>query len=364
MKLDKLFKLAVNGKTLEYTIEVEGNTYRTISGYTDGVKTLTEWTVCHGKNTGKKNATTPEQQAMAEALAMQTKRLERGYFTSISDINNSTTFNPMLAHDWEKYQNKVSYPVYCQPKLDGIRCIVKSNGMWTRNGKPIISAPHIFETLKPLFEENPDLILDGELYADKFANDFNAICSLVKKTKPTEEDLEKSKKSIEYHIYDLPSHDGTFLERSEALKSLTLPSCCVLVPTYKCGSSLAIIEWQHEFINWGYEGLMVRLDKKYENKRSKYLLKYKMFQDQEFTIIDIQEGIGNKTGMVGSFVFETPEGKHFNASPKFNWEECKYIWDNRDKIIGCTATVKYFNLTPDGIPRFPVVKQYARETWE
>ena len=36
MKLDKLFKLAVNGKTLEYTIEVEGNAYRTISGYTDG----------------------------------------------------------------------------------------------------------------------------------------------------------------------------------------------------------------------------------------------------------------------------------------------------------------------------------------
>ena len=143
-----------------------------------------------------------------------------------------------------------------------------------------------------------------------------------------------------------------------------MPSCCVLVPTYKCGSSLAIIEWQHEFINWGYEGLMVRLDEKYENKRSKYLLKYKMFQDQEFTIIDIQEGIGNKMGMVGSFVFETEEGKRFNASPKFNWEECKYIWDNRDKIIGCTATVKYFNITPDGIPRFPVVKQYNRESWE
>ena len=35
--------------------------------------------------------------------------------------------------------------------------------------------------MKPLFETNPDLIFDGELYADKFANDFNAICSLVKK---------------------------------------------------------------------------------------------------------------------------------------------------------------------------------------
>ena len=364
MKLDKLFKRAVNGKVLEYTIEVLDNCYRTISGYTDGVKTTTEWTVCEGKNIGKKNATTPEQQALAEAAAMQTKRLERGYFTDINDIDCSTVFNPMLAHSWEKYKDKISYPIYAQPKLDGIRCIVKSDGMWTRNGKAIVSAPHVFEALKFLFEANPELIFDGELYADQFANDFNAICSLVKKTKPSQRDLDESKSKIEYHIYDLPSYDSVFTERLNVLKSLELHSCCVLVPTYKCNTGMDIIEWQYSFIEWGYEGLMARIDEKYENKRSKYLLKYKMFQDQEFTIIDIQEGIGNKMGMVGSFVFETEEGKQFNASPKFNWEECKYIWDNRDKIIGCTATVKYFNITPDGIPRFPVVKQYNRESWE
>jgi DNA ligase-1 len=364
MKLDKLFKRAVNGKILEYTIEVIDNKYRTISGYIDGAKTTTEWTLCSGKNTGKKNATTSGQQALAEALAMQTKRLERGYFTDINDVDCSTIFNPMLAHDVQKYESKIKYPVFSQPKLDGVRCIIKNDGMWSRNGKKIISAPHIFESMKSLFENDPDLIFDGELYADKFANNFNAIISLVKKTKPTSEDLDESARLIEYHIYDLPSHEDCFIERFKSLLKIQFPNCCKLVKTDQIDNKNDLIAYYEDYIMEGYEGQMIRTNDMYENKRSKFLLKHKSFIDEEYVILDIQEGIGNKSGMVGSFVFETKQGKRFNASPKFNWEECKQIWENSSSIIGQTATVKYFNLTPDGIPRFPVVIQYGRETWE
>jgi DNA ligase-1 len=100
---------------------------------------------------------------------------------------------------------------------------------------------------------------------------------------------------------------------------------------------------------------MIRLDKEYENKRSKSLLKHKSFIDEEYTILDVVEGEGNKTGMVGSFIFENKDGKRFNSSPKFNWEVCKQMWNERDTLIGKQATVKYFNLTPDNIPRFPYV---------
>ena len=126
-----------------------------------------------GKNVGKVNETTAEEQAMKEAKAEWTKRTERGYFENIKNIDKGTIFKPMLANKWEDRKDKVTYPLYSQPKLDGIRCIVKSDGMWTRTGKKIVSAPHIFQALKPYFEKNPDLIFDGELYADKYANDFN-----------------------------------------------------------------------------------------------------------------------------------------------------------------------------------------------
>ena len=359
MKLNTLYSRAINGKINEYVIEIENNKYRTISGYTDGVKTVSEWKVCAAKS-----YCTAEEQAMKEATAIHRKKMETGSFENIADIDNETYFEPMLAHDWHKEKHKIRYPIYSQPKLDGIRCIVRKDGMWSRNGKRIISAPHIFEAMESLFKDNPDLIFDGELYADKFANDFNAICSLVKKTKPTAEDLNTSAKNIQYHVYDLPSHNRIFSDRFNMLWSLDLPECCILVETTQIFEDDEIMPIYYDYIDKGYEGQMIRLDKSYENKRSKSLLKHKSFIDEEYTILGIEEGIGNKTGMVGSFIFESKTGKRFNSSPKFNWEECQRMWKERDQLIGKSATVKYFNLTPDGIPRFPYVIKIDRESYE
>jgi len=295
---------------------------------------------------------------------MWTKKLELGSYESIDNIDTPKFFNPMLAHKFEDHKDKIEYPVYSQPKLDGIRCIVRADGMWSRNGKRIVSAPHIFESMKPLFETNPDLIFDGELYADKFANDFNAICSLVKKTKPTSNDLAKSKESIQYHIYDLPSCSGTFTQRNKALIDIGVPRGCVIVTTDKVNNENELMGCYSAYVGWGYEGQMIRLDKEYESKRSKLLLKHKSFIDEEYIILDVVEGEGNKTGMVGSFIFKSKTGHIFNSSPKFNWEECKAMWNNKNELIGKSATVKYFNLTPDGVPRFPYVIKIDRESYE
>jgi DNA ligase-1 len=236
--------------------------------------------------------------------------------------------------------------------------------MFSRNGKPILSAPHIFESLQPLFDENPDLIFDGELYADKFANDFNKIVSLVKKTKPTDADLKESKKNIDYHIYDLPSVDDTFRVRYSTLCSLRLPKECIVVKTHIVKSEDIVMERYGEYVEAGYEGQMLRLDSKYENKRSKTLLKHKSFVDEEYTILDICEGEGNRTGTAGYMVFETADGKPFKSNVKGTWEETAEMLKSKKKLIGKQATIKYFNLTPDGIPRFPFVINIDRSSYE
>lgn len=352
-----LYSRATTGKVLEWTIEVESNKYRTISGYLDGVKTTSEWTICEPKNVGRANATTAELQAINEATAIHRKKMEKGAFENINDIDTPIYFEPMLANKWEDYKDKVTFPVFSQPKLDGIRCIVKQDGMWTRNGKAIISAPHIFECLKPLFEINPTLIFDGELYADKFSNDFNAICSLVKKTKPTTQDILESKEKIQYHIYDLPSYNAVFSARYQHLYKMlkNYNDAIVVVKTDQLDNMNDVSAYYEDYVMSGYEGQMIRLDKEYENKRSKSLLKHKSFIDEEYIILDIEEGNGNKAGMIGSFVFKNKDGKQFNASPKFNWEICQQMWNDKESLIGKQATVKYFNLTPDNIPRFPYV---------
>ena len=363
MKLETIYKKTKGNKIQEWTIEVDGNKHRTISGQTDGLKVTSEWTVCKGKNTGKSNQTTDEEQAIAESHAKRKIKLERGYFENINSIDEKQYFEPMLANKWEDYKDKVSYPIFSQPKLDGIRCIVKSNGMWSRNGKEIVSAPHIFESMKFLFDENPDYIFDGELYCDKLANDFNKIVSLVKKTKPTQEDLDECSRVIKYHIYDFPSQGGTFFERFRALYGVKLPSTCEFVTTHPVGDENKVMELYEKYIEYGYEGQILRVDSHYENKRSKSLLKHKSFIDEEYMILDVVEGEGNKSGQVGYMVFERND-KRFKSNVKCSWEEGSHLLKDKNKLIGKTATVKYFNLTPDGIPRFPYVINIDRESYE
>jgi len=369
MKLETIYKKTKTGATQEWTIEVVGNKYRTISGQTDGKKIVNEWTIVYGKNEGKLNETTDKEQTMKEAIAKRTKKLESGYYENIKHINKTQYFEPMLASKWEDSKDKITYPIYSQAKLDGIRCIVTSEGMFSRNGKAIISAPHIFDSLKPLFKTNPDLIFDGELYADKFANDFNKIVSLVKKTKPTDADLKESKKNIEYHIYDLPSSDKNFVHRAYDLGILfetrsELHPHCKLVDTRKVEDENSVMEQYELLVDAGYEGQILRLDKKYENKRSKFLLKHKSFIDEEYTIVDVCEGEGNKTNMVGYMTFKTADGKPFKSNVKATFEESEEMFRNRKQLIGKQATIKYFNLTPDGIPRFGYVINIDRESYE
>jgi DNA ligase-1 len=253
--------------------------------------------------------------------------------------------------------------------LDGIRCIVTKDGMFSRNGKPIISAPHIRESLSEVFEVYPDLIFDGELYADKFANDFNKIVSLVKKTKPTDADLKESKKNIQYWIYDLPDNDIQFGDRCDRLHDLfenynSFNKHCVEVETTLCMSEDDVMDLYEEYVEQGFEGQMLRLNKAYENKRSKSLMKHKSFVDEEYTILDIVEGEGNRTGTAGYMVFETIEGKRFKSNVKGTWDETAEMLKSKKKLIGKEATIKYFNLTPDGIPRFPYVINIDRNEYE
>jgi DNA ligase-1 len=71
---------------------------------------------------------------------------------------------PMLAHKFNIKRVDYSKPVYIQPKLDGVRCLFTKDGAFSRTGKQFKNLAHIELELIPFFKENPDVILDGELY--------------------------------------------------------------------------------------------------------------------------------------------------------------------------------------------------------
>ena len=370
MKLPTIYKKTKTGKVQEWTIEVKGNQYRTISGQTDGEKITNNWSDCDIKNAGRSNATTPEEQAIKEAEAKRKKKLESGYFESIEDINKVQYFEPMLAQKYEDHE--INYPVYSQPKLDGIRCIVTKDGMFSRNGKKIISAPHIRQNLDLFFKDYPNAILDGELYCDKFANDFNKICSLVKRTKPTDKELEESADSIQYWVYDAPiigllNQSDLFYDRYELVSNALTKrkyNSIVVVTTLKVGKEEELTQAYELYMENGYEGQMVRLNKDYENKRSKYLLKRKEFMDEEFKILDVVEGEGNRKGTAGYMTFKNKVGRAFKSNIKGDFDYLAKLLKDKNKIIGKKATIKFFNYTPDEVPRFPYVIAIDRDGYE
>ena len=355
--MQTLVKRRSDGGIQEWSIEVADNAFRVTSGKRGGKKVVNEWTYCSGKNKGRSNETTDEEQAQTEAKAKWDKKLSGEYSLDVDSVDDLGFTKPMLAKDWKDYGDKVQFPVYTQPKLDGIRCIATKDGLKTRTGKDIVSVPHIFESLKVFFAAHPDVVLDGELYCDKFDNDFNAICHHVRRSRVTEESLEKAK-VIEYHVYDIVNNKMSFSERTDFIDDnflLTSYDHIVSVYTERVCFQSRLDELYGSWQEQGYEGQMIRLDEPYENKRSKTLLKRKEFQDGEYTILGWKEGVGNRAGTIGHFKFETEGGAEFSSNVKGNFEYLADLLKQADELIGKSATIKYFSLTPDGVPRFPYV---------
>jgi DNA ligase-1 len=129
----------------------------------------------------------------------------------------------------------------------------------------------------------------------------------------------------------------------------------VLVETLEVYSESNLDHIYGQYLEQGYEGQMVRKDASYEcKKRSKNLLKRKEFMDAEYRVTGIDIGNGNRTGTAKHLVCYCEKTKQtFNSNIKGSFAYLKEIYDNRKEYIGKLATIKFFQLTPDGIPRFP-----------
>ena len=366
--LPKLYKRDTTGKVREWTMQYGYNLdktqagTRTISGLQDGKKVTSEWFITEAKNVGRANATTNITQAKFEAQAEFDKRIEKEYFEDINDIDSYVAFKPMLAHDFTKT------PVtkgYTQPKLDGIRMVVNSRGLYSRSNKPIVAVPHIENLLKEFIKKFPTVTLDGELYNHALKDNFQKITSLVRKTVNIgEEELAESAELVQYHVYDMfdsANPDMIFTDRIEWLAD-NLPigdnnGSVQIVETNFAHDAEDIDKLYGEYTTAGYEGQMIRQDTPYEFKRTKNLLKRKEFITEEYKVVEIQEGNGNWAGYAKRFILELADGTQFSSGVRGSQDKLAELLKNKDSVNW--ATCRYFELSNDGVPRFPVVIDYG-----
>lgn len=330
-------------------------------GLVDGAKVESRRKVTEGKNIGKSNETTIEEQAIAEALSIWKKKKDDNYFEFASApsaevlMKKDHVLLPMLAQDTKNpaIRRKCKFPMFLQPKLNGVRSlslITNSRVVSTsRKGKPQNTISEIQEQLLKVFPENT--ICDGELYSH--GQPLQRIVSAVKREKTSRANI---KFNLEFWIYDVIL-DEPFQKRNAFIEK-HLPESTILlkrVPTYIVYSWDQVVEHHNNFVKDGYEGAILRdMITPYEiDVRSKSLLKVKRFADEEFEIVGVEEGTG-KDESTAIFVCVTQQGARFSARPKGTWELRNEYWENRECMIGKDLTVRFFNYTEDGIPFHPV----------
>ncbi len=376
---------ATTGKTKMWSIRVtERNTgaglvgvIETTHGYVDGKKQVNEKIITEGKNIGKKNETTPLQQAINEARSAWVKKKESGYAAvgvtdelsranddaeSVDSDNKGVSGargkgidedvpSPMLAHDYNKRGKSIKFPCYVQRKYDGTRCVgMPGKGLFSRNRK---AYPHMKHIIAEINKLPPSIILDGELYSDTLT--FQEIVGLVKRETLKAGDEEKQLQ-IKFHIYDI-INDMPYEQRYANLMMLFKRykfKYLALVKTDVCESEDQMKELHSQYVAEGYEGIMLRNKTgAYKNARSADLQKYKEFFDDEYEVVNYKEGEGQEEGCV-LWICKTPEGKIFNCRPRGSREERCDLFINGKKYIGKNLTVRFQELTDDKVPRFPV----------
>lgn len=369
-KFPILYSVNANGKIKQWMITVTSDndkstaTITTQYGLTDGKQTTVTKEVSSGKNIGKKNETTPFEQAKVEANAKWNGQKDKGYTESM-EKPKKIRVSPMLAKDYSKDANKIKYPAMVQRKYDGVRCLasIDDSGnvhLVSREGKEYYHLDHIRNELKKILK--PGMYLDGELFTEKVT--FQEIVGIVRKSLELTAEESKEEKVIEYHVYDiilLDDLDVTFIERNKTINKLIGKKFKSIknVETFEVKDEKEMQNYYNKFLEEKYEGIMIRnKDSKYKMgpTRSSDLIKLKPTDEKEAKIINFTEGDGTEKGLVMWIVeWKNKNGDFVEVSvrPMGTHEERAKIYKEGKKYIGKKLTVRYQGLTNDGLPRFP-----------
>ena len=268
----------------------------------------------------------------------------------------------MLAHKFD--DSRVDWStdkVFIQPKLDGVRCLFTKDGAFSRNNKKFMNVRHIEMALKPFFDQQPDVVLDGELYNHKLKRDFEKIISLVRKQKPTDTDRLDAQHLVQFHVYDYfdgVMYDSYDTRRDQLICSNIYDAQIKYVHAKPVSSYEQARDLHATYLSEGYEGSIIRLDGVYKHGRSYDLMKFKDFSDTEATIIGYEVGKGKRSGTLGKFIMLDDEGVQFGCPPGkgYTYKDLAHMLTNIQEYIGKRATFTYFQRTQAGSYRHPLYK--------
>lgn len=281
----------------------------------------------------------------------------------------------------DKYESKLvdwEDDWYVSRKIDGARCIaiVDENGntsFFSRTGKTFDTLNVVADGIKALGITN--IVFDGELCLvdDEGNEDFQGVMKELRKK-------DHIIPNPSYKIFDMITHDEFYSKKGKPNRpySIRYANLCAVMQPNDC-PCLSVLEQEvvrdddhfNELIAKStknkWEGLMLRADQPYKGKRSKDLLKYKSFFDDEYEVIDVEmgpfryvlNGQEHEENML-SCVTIKHKGYDVRVGSGFTIEQRQDFYKHPNKIRGKQITVQYFEETKNqdgGISlRFPTFK--------
>ena len=350
------------------------------------------------KNINKINERNPFQHALVMGRSKYLKKIESGFSTNktLDKKNTNKKFFPMLVHKYNDKKEKLIYPLYIQPKLDGTRCIIflnKPNNkninkctidditMYTRQQKDYLGFNDIKKWfLKPLIklwnnDNNESIYIDGELYLH--GENLQTISGAVRNS--NRENIDNYK-NIQYWAFDTfyPSKlNLKFIDRLNIIKNIFIDNklndiLVIQTPTHLVENEIQLDNLYKDYINNKYEGIIVRNKdslylthptKESAKIRSSFVLKRKKRYSNEYELIDFKQGTkGRDIGAI-LWVLKTIDSQKkehiFNATPKnITYKERYELFtklDNNKDIFNKNyknrmMTIEYEDLSKNNVP--------------
>lgn len=306
--------------------------------------------------------------------------------------NAIQTFNCMLAHKYFDHPKSiVGKTIAVTEKLDGIRALAivdvtvnpANVRIYTRQGKRIYGLNEVEQDIQiaasDLKNKDNDIesfVLDGELLISNREN-IPSKEQYKQTVKIVNSDCDE-KTGITYNVFDMLSVEefnngvsvASYVQRRKNLECLiakdmnavkTVPIIRKFAYTDEERAARAVIRLVEQARAEGKEGIMLNVcDAPYICKRTKNLLKVKVFQDCDLEIIGFQEGVGKYKGTLGALIVDYkggPVGVGAGLTDAIRSE----IWANQETYKGRVVTVQYFEETQDAEGkksiRFPVFKE-------
>jgi DNA ligase 1 len=266
------------------------------------------------------------------------------------------------------------YPLLGSAKFDGVRAIVRSGVVQSRNLKPIPN-----ERVQRLWGKRKYEGLDGELIVgDPAAKDVYRVTSSAVMSFEGEPD-------VHFRVFDRHDRpDVPFYKRIREVNSFAKANANMhLVPVYHTllKNEKQLLAYEESILELGFEGIMLRnVNGLYKHGRSTlnegWLMKVKRFCDSEAVVVGWEElehnhnaqersalGLAKRSshkinkvrgGVLGALVCQLPGGVRFNIGSGFTWDERVLLWEKREALKGQFVKYKYFAGGVKDKPRFPV----------